>query len=74
MDTDKKLLVCTAARLYSLGIEVEAARERLRVIAESGASPKSRKMQRARREFRELDAQWKMLEAQYIELRNKMLS
>lgn len=74
MDMDKEVLLCTAARLYSLGIEVEAARNRLRVLIIKGTSPKSKKVRNAMREFKELDMQWKILEAQYIEERNKMLS
>lgn len=74
MNTETELLLCAAARLYSIGIEVDAARERVRNMAVSGVSPNSRRFRQAMREFRELDAQWKMLEAQYLAERNKMLS
>ena len=36
MDTRKELLLLSAARLYSLGVEVEARRERLRRLVEQG--------------------------------------
>ena len=46
MDFKKDLLLRSAARLYSLGIEIEAAREQLRKLVEQGVpyiSPKMRK-------------------------------
>ena len=37
MDGDKDLLLTSAARLYTLGVDLEGAREKLRGLVECGA-------------------------------------
>lgn len=69
MDFKKDLLLRSAARLYSLGIEVEAAREQLRKLVELGVSYDSSEMRNALEEFQELDCQWKALEQAHLQLR-----
>ena len=73
MDYRKQLLLASAARLYSLGVDVEAARERLRELVEQGVSYSSEEMAQAYRDFADLDRQWKALEQQHLELRDEIL-
>lgn len=73
MDYRKDLLLASAARLYSLGIDLEAARERLRELVDHGVSYESREMLEAYQGYTELDKQWKELERQYLALRDEIL-
>ena len=69
MDNEKDLLIASAARLYSMGIDLEAARDRLRQLVEQGVPYNSNEMKQAVQDFKELDRQWKELEKQHLELR-----
>ncbi len=69
MDFKKDILLRSAARLYSLGIEVESAREHLRKLVEQGVPYESPEMRKALEEFQELDHQWKALEQEHLQLR-----
>ncbi len=73
MDHRKELLIASGARLYSLGVELEAARERLRRLVERGVSYDSDEMAQAYREFTGLREQWKALEQQHLDLRGELL-
>ena len=73
MDYRKDLLLASAARLYSLGVDLEAARERLRQLVEQGVSYKSVEMREAYRDFKELEQQWNTLEKAHLELRDEMI-
>ena len=73
MDYRKDLLLASAARLYSMGVDLENARVRLRQLVERGVSYDSDEMKQAYRDFRELEQQWKALEKQHLELRNEIL-
>ena len=73
MDLNKELLLKSGARLYSLGVELEAARDRLKQLVAQGVSYDSEEMLAAYRDFTALDAQWKAMEAQHIELRDEVL-
>ena len=72
MDNEKDLLIASAARLYCMGIDLEAARDRLRQLVEQGVSYNSDEMRRAVQDFKELDRQWKELEREHLELRDEM--
>ena len=69
MDYKKDLLLRSAARLYSLGIEVEAAREQLRKLVQQGVPYDSSEMRKALEEFQGLDQQWKALEQEHLQLK-----
>lgn len=73
MDSDKELLLKSGARLYSLGVELEAARDRLKQLVAQGVSYDSEEMLAAYREFSALDGQWKAMEAQHVALRDALL-
>lgn len=70
MDNEKDLLIASAARLYSMGIDLEAARDRLRQLVEQGVRYNSGEMRRAVQDFKELDRQWKELEKEHLKLRD----
>ena len=72
MDNEKDLLIASAARLYSMGIDLEAARDRLRQLVERGVPYSSYEMKQAVSDFKELDRQWKELEKQHLELRDEV--
>lgn len=73
MDNEKDLLIASAARLYSMGIDLEAARDRLRQLVEQDVPYNSAEMRRAVQEFKELERQWKELEKQHLELRDEVM-
>lgn len=72
MDYRKDLLLASAARLYSLGVDLEAARSRLKALAEQGTAYDSDEMREAYRDFRELQRQWQALEKQHLALRDEI--
>ena len=72
MDGRKDVLLASAARLYSMGVDLEAARERLRQLVEQGVPYDSDEMKRAYRDFDELEQHWRALERQHVALRNEV--
>ena len=72
MDTRKDLLLKSAARLYSLGVDLEMTRDKLKKLVDQGVPYDSKEMKDAYREFSELDAQWKELEKKHLELRDEI--
>jgi len=73
MDYRNELLLASAARLYSLGIDVEAARERLRQLVEQDVSFSSPEMEKAYLVFQQLNSWWKELETEHLDLRRELL-
>lgn len=73
MDYKKDLLLRSAARLYSLGIEVEAAREQLRKLVQQGVPYDSPEMRKVLEDYQELDQQWKALEQEHLQLRAEVV-
>ena len=72
MSSDKELLIMSAARLYSVGVDLEAARARLKALVDQGVSYSDERMIKAYDDFNELKAQWDNLEKQHLELRNEI--
>ena len=72
MDNKKDLLIASAARLYSMGIDLEAARDRLRQLVEQGVPYNSDEMKQAVQDFKELDRQWKELEREHLRLKEEI--
>ena len=72
MNSDKELLIMSAARLYSVGVELEAARARLKELVDQGVTYSDERMIKAYDDFNELKAQWDNLEKQHLELRNEI--
>ena len=72
MNSDKELLILSAARLYSVGVDLEAARARLKELVDQDVSYSDERMIKAYNDFNELKAQWDSLEKQHLELRNEI--
>ena len=72
MNSDKELLIMSAARLYSVGVDLEAARAWLKALVDQGVSYSDERMIKAYDDFNELKAQWDNLEKQHLELRNEI--
>ena len=72
MNSDKELLIMSAARLYSVGVELEAARARLKELVDQGVSYSDERMIKAYNDFNDLKAQWDNLEKQHLELRDEI--
>ena len=73
MDYRKDLLLASAARLYSMGVDLEAARDKLKELVERGVPYDSDEMKQTFQDFKELEQQWKALERQHLELRNEIV-
>lgn len=69
MEEKKILLLKTGARLYSLGIEVEAARNYLRKLVAKETPYDSPEMITALQKYQSLDHNWKELEQEYLKLK-----
>ena len=73
MSTENDLLIMSAARLYSLGIDLEGARERLRKLVADGIPYESPEMLAALTDFQTLETQWKAMEKEHIEYQYELL-
>ena len=73
MDYRKDLLLASAARLYSMGVDLEAARAKLKELVERGVPYDSDEMKQAYQDFKELEHQWTALEQQHMELRDEIV-
>ena len=69
---DKDLLIASAARLYSMGIDLERARDRLRQLVEQDVPYHADEMKQAVQDFKELEQQWKELEREHLKLRDEI--
>lgn len=73
MSTENDLLIMSAARLYSLGVDLEGARERLRKLVADGVPYESPEMLAALTDFQTLETQWKAIEKEHIEYQDELL-
>lgn len=69
MRSENQLLIASAAKLVSLGKEVEVARTELRRLVEQGVPYDSPEMLAAYHSFTEKDNLWKEIERQHLALR-----
>ena len=74
MYSENDLLLASAARLYSLGVDLEAAREHLRELVNQGAPYDSEEILMAYQAFSELDQQWKAMEQAHLSPRDDLLN
>lgn len=74
MYTKKDLLIQSAARIYTLGVDVEGAREELRRLVAEGVSYNSPEMKAALKNFQELNEQWLTLEKEHRQFQARLLS
>lgn len=73
MDYRKDLLLASATRLYSMGVDLEAAWAKLKELVERGVPYDSDEIKLAYQNFKELEQQWKALERQHLELRDEIV-
>ena len=73
MDAKKELLLRSAARLYSVGIDLESAKERIKQLAERKADYESSEMLQAVQDYTEIKELWDELEREYLLLRGEIL-
>lgn len=73
MDREKERLIVSADQLYTLGLQVEAAREKLRQLVAKKVPYDSLQMRDALNTYEELNERWKFLEQQHLALRNQLL-
>lgn len=73
MSSDHDLLIMSAARLYSLGVDLEGARSKLRHLVADGVPYESPEMLAALTDFQTLEAQWKAMEKEHIAFRDELL-
>lgn len=73
MDYRKDLLLVSAARLYSMGLDLEAARAALKNLVEQGVGYDSDEMKQAYQDFKEQEQEWKTLEQQHLELLDEIV-
>lgn len=69
---DKILLIKQAEELTTLGIRVERAREKLRRLVDKGIPYSDQGMIRALNDFKEQEAEWKLLEQYHLATREKL--
>lgn len=72
MDVKKELLLRSAARLYSVGIDLEGARERIRQLVDRKADYESCEMIQAVQDYTEIKKLWHDLEEEYLALRREI--
>lgn len=65
----KELLIRTAAKLYSIGIDLDYAKEQLRKLVNEGVSFNSSQMLDAYNKYKELEEKWNSLEAEYLDMK-----
>ena len=66
------LLLRSAARLYSLGVDLEGAKEHLQQLVDAGVGYEAPEMMQTLNEYIELKKQWDNLEAEHLMLRNEL--
>lgn len=74
MEYKKELLIEIAEKLYNLGIEVEAARQKLKDLVSNGVPYESASMRIALQDYQDCDARWRRLERNYLELKAEILN
>ena len=74
MDDRLERLLESAAKLCRLGVELETARSRLKILAESGYSYQSEEMITAYQAFSGLEEEWQEQEQAHLALRDKIVN
>lgn len=74
MDARKDLLLRSAARLYTLGLDLDAAKERIRKLVSDGVGYDAPEMAQAAQEYTELKTLWNSLETEHLELKHEILN
>lgn len=72
MDYKKELLIKSATKLYSPGVDLEAAKERVRKLVADSISYDTPEMVEAVREYTEIKELWDNLEKEHLVLRDEI--
>lgn len=72
MQGKRELLIITASKLYSVGMELDYAKEKLKKLVDDGVSFDSAQMLDAYNEYKALEDQWNLVEAEYLDLRDEL--
>lgn len=70
---EKSKLMKQAGKLYTLGLTVEKSRARLRRLVEKKVPYDSPQMKEAFQEFEAADQEWKRLEQEHLEYRDRLM-
>ena len=73
MDYQKNLLLRSAARLYSIGVDLDSTKETIRQLAKADVGYEAPEMVRAVSEYIALKQQWEALEQEYQKLKKEIL-
>ncbi len=73
MDPRKEQLLRCAAKLYSLGFELDDAKAGIRKLVEAGTDNYAPEMARAVSKYTTLKRQWEALEYEFLKLRQEIL-
>ncbi len=69
----KEMLIKSAALLYSLGLDLEQAKERIRKLVADGVGYDASEMAEAVREYTEIKELWDYLEREHLALRDEII-
>lgn len=69
---DKRLLLTQAVKLTTLGGTVERERNKLKKLVGRGVSYSDPKMLQTLEQLEQVNAEWKRLEAEHLELRKRL--
>lgn len=72
MDERKVLLIKSAVRLYRLGADLDAAREKVKKLAAAGSSYSAPELLQAVHDYSKLKERWEKLEQEHLRLRKKI--
>ena len=72
MDYKKDLLLRSSARLCSLDIEIERARQHLRELVDKSVPYTSIEMRKALEKYQVLGQQWRALEQEFLRLKEEI--
>ena len=72
--TETDLLLASAARLYSIGVDLDASREELAALVRSGLPLTAPRVLDSCRRFSDLNSMWQRLESEHTDLLNKIQS
>ena len=74
MDYRKELLLKSGARLYSIGLDLDAAKERILKLVADGVGYDAPEMVQAVQVYTELKSLWDNLEAEHLKLKREILN
>ena len=74
MNRDNRQLITSATRLYKQGLKVEKARKRLKALMKKRVPYTAPETLEALKSFQELNAQFKELEQEHLDLRSAFVN